>query len=179
VPDNPKLPTQTDEDEDWSPKGDPDWHEIDVYGNNGKTRNRPNKMEWDPLKPKTNGMIITHQDSTNLFRVMCGGMTYEINWDNCWPPLPVPVDKKSLPTGSCEPYKAKQTVVTGVSDVKYNIYYNQGKCSLQINCVMNYTVTKIDFSCTGDPQYWHKGIAYKQNVSKTRANYFTCPCGDK
>jgi hypothetical protein len=165
-------PKQINEDENWSPSGDPDWSKIDLYGNKGKTRNRPNKKEWDPLKPKTNGMTITHQDSTNQFCVMCGGITYEINWDDMWPPLPS-VEKP--PTGECV-WKDVRNIIVGVSNVKYNCYMMQTKCLLQINCVLTYTLKKRDYTCSGDPQYWHQGIAYTQDISKTRASFFTCPC---
>ena len=97
--DDTKKPSQTDADKNWSPHEPKDWNEMELYGNNGVPRNRPNIMEWDELEPKTNGMTITHQDSTNLFKVMCGGITYETNFDNLWPPLPA---AEKAPSGAVQ-----------------------------------------------------------------------------
>ena len=169
---NTQQPKQINEDENWSPMGNPGWSEIGLYGNKGVPRNRPNVKDWDPLNPKTNGMTITHQDSTNQFCVMCGGITYELNWDDMWPPVP---SVQKAPTGECV-YKDKREIIESVTNVKYKAYLRQTDCLLQINCVLTYTLKMRDYTCSGDGPYWHKGNPKPVDVSKTRASYFTCKC---
>jgi hypothetical protein len=178
MPDEAKKPDQTDENEFFTPGGDEDWKQIDVYGNNGATRNRPNTFDWDPLKPKVHGgMVITFKESTNILKVMCGGIKYEINWDNMWPELPT----AEKPGGACDPEKDKPyTAIIKVSKVEYQIYVRQTACVLQINCSISYTLTTKKGRCDHSLKKWvFEGKEESTEVGKTRANIFTCPCGEK
>ena len=178
MPDDVKKPSQTDSDRGWGPGDSPDWHEIELYGNNGVPRNRPNIMEWDELDPKTNGITITHQDSTNLLKVMCGGLVYEINFDNLYPPLPA---AQKAPAGACVPPRKgqlEQSYIAEVKDVEYAAWYRQTKCLFQINCRLSYTLVKKTMRCDHSLKKWvaKPGKAETQDVVKTRANFFTCAC---
>jgi hypothetical protein len=108
---------------------------------------------------------------------MCGGITYETNFDNLWPPLPA---AEKAPSGACKPKEdTEMTYIAEVKDIKYKAWYRQTKCLLQINCVLTYTLVKKTMRCDRSLKKWvaKPGNPTEQDVAKTRANYFTCPCG--
>jgi hypothetical protein len=174
VPDDTKKPKQNDQDVGWAaPKDDPSWKPIELYG---KPPTRPNVQGWYELNPETNGITVTYGESDNLLKVMCGGIAYEINWDNLWPTLPVPTP----PPVACDPRKdRKMTYLHAIKDVKYKAYVRRTKCLLQVNCVIEYWTVTRTLRCDKSLKKWKQdGADDPDGLYKTRANFFTCPCGE-
>jgi hypothetical protein len=108
---------------------------------------------WDPMNPKPgpHGRKITFNPKAPktggtqaLLRIHCGGGDYEIPWgDLCNPDTPKAV---AIPTGSCD----NSPPVTSVTVVpKSHKYISELECSVQITCVVVFTITTQRWKCQG------------------------------
>ena len=175
MPNDTKKPSQNDQDVGWvPPKDDPAWKKIELYG---KPPKMPSVPDWDELNPKVDGMTIVFVPADNLLKVLCGGLVYEINVDNLYPPIPEP---EKPPADPCDPRKdGERKYRAEVKDIKYTAYFRQTKCLLQINCVVEYWIVYKTVRCDTSLKKWRpKGQPDPDGFYKTRASYFTCPCRD-
>jgi len=173
--DDTKKPTQNDVDKGWKPAPGEEakWKEIVL---SGTPKKKPGVEGWDELDPAIDGMVVMYEWATGLLKVACGGIKYEINFENCWPPLPA---AEPAP-GACDPRKdTERSYIAEVKDVKYWAYFRQTKCVLQINCAFEYWIVTKTVRCDKSLRKWRpKGQAKESGLYKTRASYFTCPCGE-
>jgi hypothetical protein len=173
MPDSPLKPTQNDAEVGFiRPEDDPQWQELPL---SQTPPYWPQLPEWDDLNPRIDGMVVTFA-AGDLLKVMCGGLVYEINWANLWPPTPV----ADPAPGACDPRRdTTMRYIHRIVDIEWRAHVRQTPCVLQINCVLAYTIVEKTMKCNRALKRWRQqGNDHTYTRFRTRANFFTCPCGE-
>ena len=172
MPDDAKKPSQTDLFHPWKPKKGDKSKKINL-GGNGNPRND----DWDPESPDTSqGMVVIYDENTNHYKVSCGGVNFDLNWDDMFPQIP----KKDDWEIKCDPEKdTDKTFLTDVKDETREVYIVQNTCSLLVYCVVKYVEVLTTYHCDRSLKKWGKPHETQHESGRTRLNVFTCPCGGK
>jgi len=171
MPDDAKKPSQTDLYHPWKPKKGDKSKKVEVGGSG-----QPKDDDWDPESPDTShGMVIIYDKDTNHFKLSCGGINFDLNWDDMFPPIPT----KDNFTPKCDPEVDKDKTFTDYQDDTREVYIIQNDCSLLVYCVVKYMVVDTTYHCDKSLGKWVKPHETKYESGRTRLNVFTCPCGGK
>lgn len=172
MPDDAKKPSQTDLFHPWKPKQGDKSKKITMGG-----KGAPLENDWDPEGPDTSqSMVVIYDENTNHYKVSCGGVNFDINWDDMFPPPP-PKDAFDV---NCDPEKdTDHTFITDIKDVSREVYIIQNACTLLVYCVIKYIEVLTTFHCDKDLKKWKKPKVLTSESGRTRLNVFTCPCGRK
>jgi len=171
MPDDAKKPSQTDLFHPWKPKKGDKSKKIEVGGSG-----QPKNDDWDPDSPDTStGMIVIYDENTNHFKVSCGGVNFDINWDDMFPALP-PSDAFDI---HCNPEIDKDKTFTSYEDETREVYIIQNACSLLVYCSIKYIEVSKTYHCDRSLKKWVKPHETRREGGLGKLNVFTCPCGGK
>jgi len=175
-----RRPPHTDGGEEWPPKNTlPEgWVEL-PYDDEGEFPARSDGANpWDPFNPKigAHGRVITLDHVKKLLRVCCGGIVWEVDWDDICQPLPPDKPTPEPPSG-CD---ANTHFTTKVYEVlQKHTYQRETECVVQITCVKKYKLTEQLYVC--NRAFVHNTWAALDNpktqeLYAVRTTIFTCPC---
>jgi len=148
------------------------WRRIPINQSTGG----PDMREWDPLNPSIteDGKVIKYFNDSKTLRIICGGRTYDVIWDDLYPEVPENVSSPNENTRDRDgDIRTERSVVIRNKDH----YIVQKGCYTQINCAVEYDVTDQRWIYQGSSRRWTTTNQPRttQNVKKTRITEFSCP----
>jgi hypothetical protein len=172
--DTPKKPEQTapKDGSGWKPKDSKKWTKHDAPPD--PKGSIPDMDDWDPNDPKINhGRVVTFDIDTRVFKVMCCGMTYQINWDDLFAKAP----KNSAIPARCEKPDTYQEYLTDVWDENNYFWMEETPCVLILNCFITWQEKWTKYRCTSK-HVWEKTATDRTvEMCLMVTNTFTC-CSD-